>query len=79
MSTGLPVGWGDRYGWTLSDQYVDIIGIATGKYRPRAVADAFGCFTESGRANNETWIDFSLPARRGGLQVKVLGYGPSTR
>ena len=23
LSMGLSVGWGDRYGWTLSDQYVD--------------------------------------------------------
>lgn len=76
LSMGISVGWGDRYGWTLSDQYVDITGLPVGKYRLRAVADAFGYFTESGRANNETWVDFSLSTRRGGLLVKVLGYGP---
>jgi hypothetical protein len=77
LAMGLSVGWGDRYGWTLSDQFVDITGIAVGKYRLRAVADAQGRFTESSRANNETWVDFSLSTRRGGLLVKVLGYGPS--
>ncbi|MFI7673064.1 lysyl oxidase family protein [Actinophytocola sp. NPDC049390] len=77
LAMGLSVGWGDRYGWTLSDQYVDVTGIPVGKYRLRAVADAQGRFTESSRANNETWVDFSLATRRGGLVVKVLGYGPA--
>jgi hypothetical protein len=76
LSMGLSVGWGDKYGWTLSDQYVDITGLAVGKYRLRAVADADARFVESSRANNTTWIDFTLSERRGGLLVRVLGYGP---
>lgn len=77
LSMGLSVGWGDRYGWTLSDQYVEITGIAIGKYRLRATADALGLFTETSRTNNQTWVDFSVTARRGSLLVKVLGYGPT--
>jgi hypothetical protein len=77
LAMGLSVGWGDRYGWTLSDQYIDVTGIPVGKYRLRAVADAPGHFAEAGRANNQTWVDISLTSRRGGLLVKVLGYGPS--
>jgi hypothetical protein len=77
LSMGLSVGWGDRYGWTMSDQYVDITGIAEGRYRLRAVADAPGHFAEATRANNETWVDFSLTKRRGSLLVKVLGHGPA--
>jgi len=74
---GLSVGWGDRYGWTLSDQYVDITGLAVGKYRLRATADALGYFSEAGRTNNQTWVDFSLSTRRGAFLIKVLGYGPA--
>lgn len=77
LTMGLSVGWGDRYGWTLPDQYIDITGLTNGKYRLRATADAFDLFTEATRANNETWVDISLSTRRGTTSVKVLGYGPA--
>lgn len=77
LTMGLSVGWGDRYGWTLPDQYIDITGLANGKYRLRAHADAFGLFDEADRGNNQTWVDVSISNRRNGTSVKVLGYGPS--
>lgn len=76
LSMGLSVGWGDKYGWTLADQFVDITGVPEGKYRLRATADANGLFAESNNTNNQTWVDFQLSKRRGGMAVKTLGYGP---
>lgn len=71
---GLSVGWGDRYGWTLPDQYIDITALTNGKYRLLATADPLGKFTESNYGNNTTWVDILLSARN----VKVLKYGPSS-
>lgn len=77
LEMGLSVGWGDRYGWTLPDQYIEITGLANGKYRLRATADALGLFTEADRTDNDTWVDVSISSRRGTTSVKVLGYGPA--
>ena len=76
LTMGLSVGWGDRYAWTLPDQYIDITGLTNGKYRLRATADAGGLFSETDEGNNQTWLDISLSQRRGGASVKVLGVGP---
>lgn len=77
VSMGLSVGWGDRYPWTLPDQFVDITHLANGKYRLIATADAGGLFAERDRGNNATWVDLSLSQRKNGAAVKVLGYGPA--
>lgn len=71
---GLSVGWGDLYSRTLRDQYIDITGLAPGRYKLRAVADKDRWFTESDRSNNETWVDIQINSGKG---VKVLRYGPS--
>ncbi|MBC6445779.1 lysyl oxidase family protein [Actinokineospora xionganensis] len=76
LSMGLSVGWGDKYAWTLSDQFFDITGVPEGRYRLRATADANGLFAESNNANNQTWVDFQLTQRRGSMSVRTLGYGP---
>ncbi len=77
VSMGLSVGWGDRYPWTLPDQYIDITGLANGQYRLIATADAQGLFVESNRANNSTWVDIAVTSRKSGTSVKILDYGPA--
>lgn len=76
-SMGLSVGWGDKYSWTLPDQYINITGLANGKYRLHATADANGNFAESNETNNGTWVDLQISTRKGSTSVKVLGYGPA--
>jgi hypothetical protein len=44
---GHDLGWGDIYRSTLPDQYIEVTGLADGKYRLRAVADESNWFTES--------------------------------
>jgi lysyl oxidase len=71
---GLSVGWGDRYGSKLPDQYIDITGLADGAYRLRATADASNWFKESNEKNNRTWVDLTLKHVRGKVTAKVDGY-----
>lgn len=73
VTMGLSVGWGDIYKYTLPDQYIDVTGLASGKYRLWATADADGWFVESDNTNNYTWVDVQLR----GNSMKIIGYGPS--
>jgi hypothetical protein len=70
---GLSVGWGDIYRWSLPDQYIDITGLTSGRYRLYAEADPAHWFQESANSNNLSWIDIQLK----GTKVRIVGYGPS--
>lgn len=74
LTMGLSVGWGDRYAYTLPDQYVDITGLGAGRYRLVVTANALGQFVEASSANNQTWVDLQLRAKG---QPKIVGYGPA--
>jgi hypothetical protein len=71
---GLSVGWGDKYGRMLPDQYVDITGLNAGNYRLIGTADPSGWFVESNNANNVTWVDIKLRANN---TVRIVARGPS--
>lgn len=73
VTTGLSVGWGDRYSSSLPDQWIDITGLKNGKYRLSATADAQGNFVEANNSNNFTYVDLQIS---GGNSVKVMRYGP---
>jgi lysyl oxidase len=70
---GLSPGWGDRYNRTLPDQYIDVTGLTSGRYRLRLTADADDWFQESNNANNESWVIIRLRANA----VSIVRYGPS--
>jgi hypothetical protein len=75
---GLSKGWGDTYHWGLVGQYLDITGLADGRYRLRVTADGnsadgYDRFLESDETNNSTWADLQIT----GDTVTVLQYGPS--
>jgi hypothetical protein len=72
---GLSVGWGDRYRYTLPDQYIDISGLTSGQYRLWATADANDWFVESDDSNNFAWVDIKISRTK----VSVLRYGPSAQ
>ena len=69
---GLSRGWGDRYAYTLPDQYIDITGLKSGRYRLVSTADAANWFVESNNANNFSRVDIQIK----GNSVKVVSYGP---
>jgi hypothetical protein len=75
LTMGLSIGWGDRYPFTLPDQYVDVTELDGGKYRLRATADAANWFKESNDKNNRTWVDLSLTRHDGRTSVEVLDVG----
>lgn len=74
VTMGLSVGWGDEYRWSLPDQYVDITGLAAGRYRLRVTADTQNLFVESDDTNNTTWVDLQI---KGQGSVRIDGYGPA--
>ena len=70
---GLSVGWGDKYRWSLPDQYIDTTGLPDGTYRLWATADQANLFLESNDANNSTWVDLRIDANG----VTVLRKAPN--
>ena len=74
VTMGVSVGWGDEYSWRLPNQYVDITGLAAGRYRLRVTADAPGYFAEANESNNATWVDLQI---KGQGAPRVIAYGPA--
>jgi hypothetical protein len=72
VEMGLSVGWGDIYRYTLPDQYIDITGLTSGRYRLWATADDDNWFVESDNSNNFSWIDIQLKSS----SVRIVAYGP---
>jgi hypothetical protein len=78
VTMGLSVGWGDRYPASLPDQYIDITGLANGRYLLHAEADPEHWFTELDESNNATWVDLSIVTNKGGkTRLRIHGYGPT--
>jgi hypothetical protein len=60
---------------TLAYQWVDITGLAAGRYRLWATADRENWFIEADDANNFMWVDLQIRGKGG--SVRVRGYEPS--
>jgi hypothetical protein len=70
---GLSVGWGDLYGYTLPDQYIDITSLPDGSYRLWATGDKSNQFLESNDTNNKTWVDLRIS----GSTVTIIKRAPN--
>ena len=57
---GISVGWGDRYGYTLAFQWIDITGLTPGRYQIFGTVDAQNYYLESNETNNTTWAILQL-------------------
>lgn len=53
---GMSVGWGDRYGSTLSGQSIDITGMADGDYKLFIDVDPQNRLTEASEADNRSCV-----------------------
>ncbi len=73
VKTGTSVGWGDRYGYQLAFQWIDITGLTPGRYRLTATVDAQNYYLESDETNNTTYTILQL---NGDNTVKVIRHGP---
>ena len=74
VTTGLSVGWGDKYTHKLPDQYIDITGLPSGEYILTATVDAQGYLREGCEDNNTT----TAVLRITGSSVKVLSRGTAS-
>jgi hypothetical protein len=75
VTMGLSRGWGDIYQSSLPDQYIDITGLTSGRYKLRATADAANWFSETNNTNNFTWVNIQIS----GNSVSVIRYGPAAQ
>ena len=72
---GLSRGWGDIYRTTTVDQFIDITGLTSGRYRLRATADKPNWFSETNDTNNFTWTEIQIS----GTSVSVIRQGPAAQ
>lgn len=75
--TGISVGWGDKYGWNLAYQWIDITGLPGGTYTIRAMVDPEEVFLETDESNNCAWGRISIPSS--GTNVQVVSSGSACR
>lgn len=73
VKMGISVGWGDRYGYKLAFQWIDITGLTPGRYKLNATVDAQNYYLESDETNNTTWTILRL---NGNNTVTVIQQGP---
>ena len=73
VNMGISVGWGDRYGYTLPFQWIDITGLTPGRYKLTGTVDAQNYYRESKETNNTTWTILQL---NGDNTVTVIEQGP---
>ena len=65
---GMSVGWGDRYGYSLDGQFIDITGLPDGDYALSIQVDPKSVITEGNELDNVSVLNVRL---QGGT-VKVL-------
>lgn len=70
VKEGISVGWGDIYASGIAFQWIDITGVANGKYILTVTADPNGYFEESDTTNNTA----SATIRITNTNVSVLSY-----
>jgi hypothetical protein len=73
VKMGISVGWGDRYGYTLAFQWIDITDLTPGRYKLIGTVDAQNYYLESDETNNTT---FTILQLNGDNTVKVIQQGP---
>ena len=69
---GLSIGWGDKYAATLAYQYIDVTGLANGRYRLQVGVNTGLGFQEADSTNDGSWIEIRLGAH----SAKITAYGP---
>ena len=70
VKEGISVGWGDIYASGIMFQWIDITGVANGKYVLTVTADPHGYFEESDTTNNSA----SATIRITSTSVSVVSY-----
>ncbi|MFN8619724.1 MAG: lysyl oxidase family protein [Chloroflexota bacterium] len=71
ITTGLSVGWGDRYGATYAGQWVSLDRLGDGQYLLCVTADPEGHFRERREDNNEGWVRLRVRTTGSGVNYRV--------
>ena len=70
---GMSVGWGDKYSWFLTNQWIDITGLPSGTYTVRARADPNGFFVETSEVNQCAHATVSFSTGSNAVSVHHIG------
>ena len=74
IQMGMSIGWGDKYGWFLPMQWVDITDFPPGSYTVRARVDPNAYFYETDEANQCAYVDVTITASDS-VTVTNSGFG----
>jgi hypothetical protein len=66
---GMSVGWGDKYGWDLAGQSIDITGLPDGLYYLYSITDGANRIRETNNANNWAVVKIQIQ----GTTVTIVG------
>lgn len=72
---GISVGWGDRYPWNFAYQWIDVTGLAGGRYTVRATVDIQDWYQEANDYDNCRWARIKIPKAGLSNNVTVLRTG----
>jgi len=70
VEMGLSIGWGDRYHYSVPDQYIDITGLISGRYRMIYRVDVPNWFVEENEGNNKSCVTLQIRNK----SVSVIDY-----
>jgi hypothetical protein len=73
VKNGISVGWGDKYGWRLARQWIDVTGLASGEYYLKLTFDPLFQFQEIRHRNDCNWTRIRIS--RTSTAVTVLDRG----
>jgi hypothetical protein len=57
---GLSVGWGDKYGYNLAGQSIDVTGLPNGTYNLSITVDPKGVLHETNETDNVSVVSLQL-------------------
>lgn len=60
---GMSIGWGDRYGYSLAGQEIDITAIPDGDYQLTITVNPLGNLHESTLGDNTAWVTVRISGR----------------
>jgi hypothetical protein len=72
---GVSVGWGDRYPWDFTFQWIDITHLPAGRYMVRATVDIQDYYDEKVETDNCVWTALRIPEPGSGLGLRVRDQG----
>ena len=72
---GISVGWGDKYGWRLSKQWIYLGDLPSGDYFLKLEADPLYQFLEIRHHNNCNWTKIRISRTSSVVRILDRGYG----